>query len=171
MTQKELLYLEDACGHEDSIISIIDESLNYLEDEELITFMNNELERHRNIKSELIGLLECVSNSDDSNNDDEDYERVSHAFAEVSNEFVTGDAASDSGLPAYSLPEVKFRYSDILFSDYEEIKVSEALGRVSMEAAAKCPPAILPIVPGEVINEDVIKILNFYGIKTIRVRI
>lgn len=74
MTQKELLYLEDACGHEDSIISIIDESLNYLEDEELITFMNNELERHRNIKSELIGLLECVSNSDDSNNDDEDYE-------------------------------------------------------------------------------------------------
>ena len=104
-------------------------------------------------------------------NDDEDYERVSHAFAEVRNEFVTGDAASDSGLPAYSLPEVKFRYSDILFSDYEEIKVSEALGRVSMEAAAKCPPAILPIVPGEVINEDVIKILNFYGIKTIRVRI
>ncbi len=104
-------------------------------------------------------------------NDDEDYERVSHAFAEVRNEFVTGDAASDSGLPAYSLPEVKFRYSDILFSDYEEIEVSEALGRVSMEAAAKCPPAILPIVPGEVINEDVIKILNFYGIKTIRVRI
>jgi arginine/lysine/ornithine decarboxylase len=103
-------------------------------------------------------------------NDDEDYERVSHAFTEVRDEFAKGGAAIDSGLPAYSLPEVRFRYSDILFSDYEEVEVARALGRVSMEAAAKCPPAILPIVPGEVVNEDVIKILNFYGIKTIRVK-
>ena len=37
------------------------------------------------------------------------------------------------------------------------------------EAAAKCPPAILPVVPGEVIDEDIIKILKYYGIKKIKV--
>ncbi len=58
MTQKELLYLEDAIGHEDNIISIINESLNYLEDERLITFMNSELDRHNSIKENLMDLLE-----------------------------------------------------------------------------------------------------------------
>ena len=33
MTQKELLYVEDAIGHEQNIISICQESINFLEDE------------------------------------------------------------------------------------------------------------------------------------------
>ena len=58
MTQKELLYLEDAVGHESNIITIIEESLKYLQDENLISFMNGELSNHTSIKQDLINLLE-----------------------------------------------------------------------------------------------------------------
>ena len=58
MTQKELSYIEDAIGHECSIIKIIEESIHNLEDQELISFMNEELEKHKNTKSTLVSLME-----------------------------------------------------------------------------------------------------------------
>ena len=57
MTQKELLYLEDAVGHEDNIICILKESLNYLEDKELITFLKSELKKHESLRTKLINKL------------------------------------------------------------------------------------------------------------------
>ena len=50
MTQKELLYMEDAVGHESNIIQILEESINNLEDENLINFMKSELNIHKKIK-------------------------------------------------------------------------------------------------------------------------
>ncbi len=58
MTQKELLYVEDAIGHENSIITICDETSCYLEDETLITFMKNEMKKHCAMKEKLMNLLE-----------------------------------------------------------------------------------------------------------------
>ena len=58
MTQKELLYVEDAIGHENNIIAIINENLNTLTDTALITFMNNELKTHQKMQKDLINLLE-----------------------------------------------------------------------------------------------------------------
>ena len=57
MTQKELLYFEDAIGHEESIIKIINDSIHKLQDEKLISFMNNELIVHENLKTNLINTL------------------------------------------------------------------------------------------------------------------
>lgn len=57
MTQKELLYYEDAIGHEVNIIKICEESINSLEDENLIKFMNAEVERHKHLKNKLIARL------------------------------------------------------------------------------------------------------------------
>ena len=62
MTQKELSYVEDAVEHESNIIKIINESVNYLEDEKLVTFMNNELTVHENMKEKLLNLLEAKTN-------------------------------------------------------------------------------------------------------------
>ena len=39
MTQKELLYYEDAYGHESSIIKLIDNAIKTLSNPELVTFM------------------------------------------------------------------------------------------------------------------------------------
>lgn len=58
MTQKELLYVEDAIGHEKNIIAICSEIVNNLEDEALITFLKNELKKHSTMKGKLMNLLE-----------------------------------------------------------------------------------------------------------------
>ena len=57
MTQKELLYLEDAISHEGSIISIINHSIDSLDDDNLISFFKEELDNHVQIKNELMNML------------------------------------------------------------------------------------------------------------------
>ena len=69
MTQKELLYMEDAVGHESNIIQILEESINNLEDENLISFMKSELNIHKEIKEYLINKLEEKSNEWSINNE------------------------------------------------------------------------------------------------------
>ena len=58
MTQKELLYYEDAVGHENSIIKILNESLEFLDDDKLITFIEEEIEKHNDLKQGLLNILE-----------------------------------------------------------------------------------------------------------------
>ena len=62
MTQKELAYIEDAIDHEKNIISIIEESLKKLEDENLIDFLNQELNIHKDTKEKLLNMLEVKAN-------------------------------------------------------------------------------------------------------------
>ena len=58
MTQNELLYIEDAIGHEKTIIDVCRETLNYLDDEKLKTFIENELNKHTKTKEQLMNKLE-----------------------------------------------------------------------------------------------------------------
>ena len=62
MTQKELLYIEDAIGHEENIISVCNETLNYLEDEALVSFLSKEVNKHMRMKEKLMKMLEDKSN-------------------------------------------------------------------------------------------------------------
>ncbi len=62
MTQKELLYVEDAIGHEQNIKSIINESINLMEDNNLISFLNKEYKKHDAMEKKLVKLLEECSN-------------------------------------------------------------------------------------------------------------
>lgn len=58
MTQKELLYVEDAIGHEKNIISIIQESLQFVEDEEIASFLEKEMKKHQNMEDKMMNFLE-----------------------------------------------------------------------------------------------------------------
>lgn len=62
MTQKELLYLEDAIKHEKNIVDICNESMNMLEDEELVSFMEKELKKHEKMMKDLLDMLEVKCN-------------------------------------------------------------------------------------------------------------
>jgi hypothetical protein len=62
MTQKELLYLEDAICHEHIIINVCNETINQLEDEDLISFIENEISIHETNKNNLMSLLEDCAN-------------------------------------------------------------------------------------------------------------
>lgn len=58
MTQKELDYVEDAVGHENNLKSIIKESMNLSGDQELVSFMEKQLEHHNSLQKKLMSLLE-----------------------------------------------------------------------------------------------------------------
>ena len=62
MTQKELLYIEDAIGHEQNMIKIIEESINCLEDASLKKFIKKELTGHESYKTKLMRFLEGTIN-------------------------------------------------------------------------------------------------------------
>ena len=62
MTQKELLYVEDAVGHETNIIKILQETIKNIQDEKLISFLESKLETHVSMKEKLIGKLEEKAN-------------------------------------------------------------------------------------------------------------
>ena len=62
MTQKELLYVEDAVGHETNIIKILQETIKNIQDENLISFLESKLETHVSMKEKLINKLEEKAN-------------------------------------------------------------------------------------------------------------
>ena len=62
MTQKELLYLEDAIGHETSLIDVLTETLSYLENEDLVAFIEKECKKHKTVKEKLMKSLEDCAN-------------------------------------------------------------------------------------------------------------
>ena len=62
MTEKELLYLEDAVSHESIIISICEDMEEKLENEDLKSFITSEIERHNKTKEKLMNLLEAKAN-------------------------------------------------------------------------------------------------------------
>ena len=62
MTQKELLYVEDAIGHEQNIIAIVEDAINNLEDKNLVTFLKKEVKKHLALKTKLMNMLEDLAN-------------------------------------------------------------------------------------------------------------
>jgi len=62
MTQKELLYMEDAIGHETNLINIISSTIDLLEDKNLISFMKKQLKKHQNLKQNLMQVMEDITN-------------------------------------------------------------------------------------------------------------
>lgn len=61
MTQKELLYVEDAIGHEKNIVSICEDMLNNLEDKNVISFIKDEIKKHEKREKKLKNMLEKKS--------------------------------------------------------------------------------------------------------------
>ena len=57
MTQKELSYIEDAIKHEENLSLILDESLNFVEDEKLQNFLSKQRDNHESLKEKLLNLL------------------------------------------------------------------------------------------------------------------
>lgn len=61
MTQKELLYVEDAIGHEKSLSSILEQSVESIQDEDLKVFLQKECEKHKTMEQKLMSMLKEVS--------------------------------------------------------------------------------------------------------------
>ena len=62
MTEKELLYYEDAIMHEVNTISICEYIIDNLDDNSLINFMKKELKKHEDNKNTLLDVMEAIAN-------------------------------------------------------------------------------------------------------------
>jgi ferritin-like metal-binding protein YciE len=62
MTEKELLYVEDAINHEKNMVDILNDKIDNLEDNQLLDYINQEIKDHKKQQKELEKLLEDCAN-------------------------------------------------------------------------------------------------------------
>lgn len=58
---------------------------------------------------------------------------------------------------------------EAMFATPETVPIKDALGRICRVPTVSCPPAIPIAVPGELIDADVIKLFEYYGIENVDV--
>ena len=97
-------------------------------------------------------------------NIDTDIERVITAFKALERR-----SATDTAPPSISQPERAISMREALMSSSERVPVELSLGRICASPSVSCPPAIPPIVSGERIDSESIKLLLYYGITEIDV--
>ncbi len=62
MTQKDLLYMEDAINHETNLINITSYYVEILEDNNLKSFLKNTIKKHQALKTKLLKTMEELAN-------------------------------------------------------------------------------------------------------------
>lgn len=61
MTEKELLYLEDAIGHEQNLDIIFTNFSNAVEDSDLISFIAKLAKKHQTLNEKLLKVMEEIA--------------------------------------------------------------------------------------------------------------
>ena len=96
----------------------------------------------------------------------EDYDKILKAMQRVKMPKLMLRAP---GVPADCIPKIAMTIREATFAENEELSVEVAVGRICGKTKIICPPGIPLIVPGEVIDENCVKILNRYRISNINV--
>lgn len=100
-----------------------------------------------------------------------DYDRFLDKMREITSGLSPNAEKEESNIiEDYTLPEVKYQPYEIMYKPHFTEQLDDSLiGRVAADTMISCPPAIAPIVAGEVIDENVLKVLKHYNIKTLEV--
>ena len=93
-----------------------------------------------------------------------DFDRIKIALALLSPK----KQAKTSSLPLCA-PKRIISIREAIFSLSERISTQNALGRICAAPTVSCPPAIPPIISGELIDSDTLEVLLYYGIDEIDV--
>ena len=59
-------------------------------------------------------------------------------------------------------PIIKMNLQDSYYAQKETVAKSQAIGRISAEVIAECPPGIAILLPGELITEEHLPYLQDY---------
>ncbi len=62
MTQKELLYMEDAIGHEQNLVSLLEDFSNNVQDKNLASFLKKLSKKHMGMEKKLMDVMEGIIN-------------------------------------------------------------------------------------------------------------
>lgn len=108
--------------------------------------------------------------------DYETFEKAMIEIAEVNDLFLKKNDKSenedirDIEEIRFKLPKVKYQPYQIMYWPHHEEKVGKQLiGRTAADTMVSCPPAVSPVVAGEIIDENIVRILEYYGAISIQV--
>lgn len=68
-----------------------------------------------------------------------------------------------------SLPIAAMTIRDAVFSNWEEICVTDSVGRIAAAASCPCPPGVPVVMPGEIITKEIVQFLQKYRFLSIKV--
>lgn len=68
-----------------------------------------------------------------------------------------------------SLPKAAMTVRQAVFAQWEEIPISESIGRIAASTACPCPPGVPVVMPGEIITKEMVHFLNNYRFLTVKV--
>lgn len=94
--------------------------------------------------------------------DDDTYKKVIDAAGKCSDEIMPENLHM-------TLPERILSIRDAIFADSEEISVEDSAGRIVADTSVGCPPAVPVLVSGELVTQNAVDIMKYYGIDTIKV--
>ncbi len=71
----------------------------------------------------------------------------------------------------FKIPKVRYMPREIMYLPHRTLSSDDPslIGKTAADALIACPPAVSPIVGGEVFDENIVKILRYYGFKTAEV--
>ena len=95
-------------------------------------------------------------------NSERDFERLLAAF-----ENITAREPIAPQKFELTAPRVAMSVREAILSPSRNIPVREAVGKVCAAPALSCPPAVPAVVSGEIIDESLVRLMEYYGTETI----
>lgn len=87
-----------------------------------------------------------------------DFKRLSQAIKELV-EVACSEQMRDDAL-TFTLPKVDISPRQASFMPFVNVSIDDALGKTAHKTITKCPPGVPIVIPGEVIDENVLKLLK-----------
>ena len=98
-------------------------------------------------------------------NEQKEFEYLANALEEINNNDYSKRFAKEQKkhMPML-IPEIKMNLRTAFYAEKEEIKKENAIGRISAEVIAECPPGIAILLPGEIITKEHLPYLEDYDV-------
>ena len=142
----------EICGNEELKVTLKPKSYGYTGGELALTLEKEEIYPEFYDCDHLVLMLSPY-------NTDEEFERIFDVLKRIKRK-----DAIKSRPPKLVKPKAAIPAHEAMLSLGEILPVKDCLGRVSASSAICCPPAVPIVSYGEVIDEDVIKCFEYYGI-------
>ena len=121
------------------------------------------LEQDYNIEVEAAsdGGLLILSNI---GNERKDFEYLANCLREIdSQDYTKFEKEKKKHMPML-IPEIRMNLRQAFYAEKEEVKKEYAIGRISAEVIAECPPGIAILLPGELITAEHLPYLEDYEV-------
>lgn len=121
------------------------------------------LEQDYNIEVEAAsdGGLLILSNI---GNERKDFEYLANCLKEIDlKDYTKFEKEKKKHMPML-IPEIRMNLRQAFYAEKEEVKKEDAIGRISAEVIAECPPGIAILLPGELITAEHLPYLEDYTV-------